>query len=227
MIWVFLDLNGFSVRPYLLRLSTVICPSTPLVSLTLIAIHSCVTSLLCKALSREPLSMKANYVDGLSQLEPVLNWNLLFSPIPSWNVDPGVNRLKRSAISVTIFNITLLILYLIDLIYYIICCKKNRWAGHQESLNSSIFNVIVCLFIASGVRQSPLTLFLCLRLSDSNLRLFVNRDGTTALSGIRLGNRWETWPQLPVSVSLPFSPLLLVPVLHLSLPLFADFSFKL
>lgn len=26
--------------------------------------------------------------------------------------------------------------------------------------------------------------------SDSNLRLFVSRDGTTALSGIQLGNRW-------------------------------------
>lgn len=38
--------------------------------------------------------MKANDVDGLSQLEPVLNWNLLSIPIPSWNVNPGVNRLE-------------------------------------------------------------------------------------------------------------------------------------
>lgn len=37
------------------------------------------------------------------------------------------------------------------------------------------------------------SLSFCFWLSDSNLRLFVSRDGTTALSGIRLGNRWETW----------------------------------
>lgn len=30
--------------------------------------------------------------------------------------------------------------------------------------------------------------------SDSNLRLFVSRDGSTALSGIRLGNRWDRRP---------------------------------
>lgn len=36
-----------------------------------------------------------------------------------------------------------------------------------------------------------LLLTLCFWFSDSNLRLFVSRDGTTALSGIRLGNRWD------------------------------------
>lgn len=67
--------------------------------------------------------MKANDVDGLSQLEPVLNWNWLFVPIPSWNGHPGVNRLTRSAIS---FTINLLNLYLIYFIYHIICSHFVR-----------------------------------------------------------------------------------------------------
>lgn len=47
--------------------------------------------------------------------------------------------------------------------------------------------------------------------SDSNLRLFVSRDGTTALSGIRLGNRWAP----PPPSSLPVSTLALTLVLPL------------
>lgn len=62
---------------------------------------------------------------------------------------------------------------------------------------------IVCALTPSGFRQRLLTGFRCLWLSDSNLRLFVSRDGTTALSGIRLGNRWEVWLHLSVSPSLP------------------------
>lgn len=42
---------------------------------------------------------------------------------------------------------------------------------------------------------------------DSNLRLFVSRDGTTALSGIRLGNRWVNSNIHDQHFALPVSPL--------------------